>query len=379
MKFICTQANLNKALNIVSRIINKNSTLPILNNVLLKTEKGRLKLTSTNLEIGINYWVGGKVEENGEITVPTKLFSNFISNLPDGNVEIKLRDDVLNVKCNGYKTNIKGLDAKEYPLTPKIEVKPIFKIKSNEFKKALTQVLPAISNSESRVEITGVFMKLEDLNKNKITIVTTDSYRLAEKVIYLEGANVNKEFKNILGNVNSIIIPKDTVQELARNLEDDEELLEVTISENQILFSFGNANMISRLIEGKYPDYKQIIPDKFESIITINKNGIIKGIKVASLFSNISNNSIELKLSEGSKSLEISAETSDIGNNNTKLSAENINKNLNISYNYKFLIDGFSGLDGDEVLLQVNNETLPTVLVSATDKDFIYVIMPTRA
>jgi len=375
MKFICTQANLNKALNIVSRIINKNSTLPILNNVLLKTEKGRLKLTSTNLEIGINYWIGGKVEENGEITVPTKLFSNFISNLPDGNVEIKLRDDVLNVKCNGYKTNIKGLDAKEYPLTPKIEVKPIFKIKSNEFKKALTQVLPAISNSESRVEITGVFMNLEDLNKNKITIVTTDSYRLAEKVIYLEGANVNKEFKNILGNVNSVIIPKDTIQELARNLEDDEELLEVTISENQILFSFGNANMISRLIEGKYPDYKQIIPDKFESIITINKNGIIKGIKVASLFSN---NSIELKLSEGSKSLEISAETSDIGNNNTKLSAENINKNLNILYNYKFLIDGFSGLDGDEVLLQVNNETLPTVLVSVTDKDFIYVIMPTR-
>ncbi|MCK4891360.1 MAG: DNA polymerase III subunit beta, partial [Candidatus Pacebacteria bacterium] len=183
MKFICTQENLNKALNIVGRITNKNSTLPILNNVLLKIEKGQLKLSSTNLEIGVNYLVGGKVEEDGEITVPTKLFANFVSNLPSGNVEIKLRDDILNIKCNGYKTNIKGLDAKEYPLAPKIEVDPIFKIKSADFKKALTQISPAISSSESRIEITGVFMNLSEISKNKVILVATDSYRLAEKNI----------------------------------------------------------------------------------------------------------------------------------------------------------------------------------------------------
>ena len=379
MKFICTQENLNKALNIVGRITNKNSTLPILNNVLLKTEKGQLKLSSTNLEIGVNYLVGGKTEENGEITVPTKLFANFVSNLPNGNVEIKLREDVLNIKCNGYKTNIKGLDAKEYPLAPKLEADSIFKIKSADFKKALTQISPAISSSESRIEITGVFMNLSELNKNKIMLVATDSYRLAEKSIDLEKDNINKEFKNILGNINSVIIPKDTVQELMRSLDESEEMLEITISENQILFNFGSASIISRLIEGKYPNYKQIIPDKFELQVIINKNEIIKGIRVASLFSNVSNNSIELKLLAGSKNIEISSETSDLGNNNTKIPAENINKSLDILYNHKFLMDGFNSLDGDEVFLQLNNETLPTVLTSAVDKGFIYVIMPTRA
>ncbi|MCK4891173.1 MAG: DNA polymerase III subunit beta [Candidatus Pacebacteria bacterium] len=379
MKFTCTRENLNKALNIVGRIINKNSTLPILNNVLLKTEKGRLKLSSTNLEIGINYWIGGKIEESGEITVPTKLFANFISNLPNNNIEIKSREDILNIKCGGYKTNIKGLDPKEYPLAPKLEMEPIFKIKSSDFKKALSQVLPAVSNSESRIEITGVFLNFSELNKNKITLVATDSYRLAEKDINLKKDNINKKFKDILGNVNSIIIPKDTIQELIRILGENEEMLEIIISENQILFNFESASVISRLIEGKYPDYKQIIPDKFESQITINKNEIINSIKVASLFSNISNNSIELKLLNSSKNLEISSEISDLGNNNTKIPAENINKNLNILYNHKFLLDGFNSLNGDKVFLQINNETLPTILTSAADKGFIYVIMPTRA
>ncbi len=379
MKFICTQENLNKALNIVGKITNKNSTLPILNNVLLKTEKGRIKLSSTNLEIGINYFLGGKVEEEGEITIPTKLFASFVSNLPNGNVEVKLREDVLNIKCNGYKTNIKGLSAKDYPLTPKLEVKPIFKIKSAEFKKALAQVSPAISSSESRVEITGVFMNLAELDKNKITLVATDSYRLAERTINLEKENVNKEFKDALGNINSVIIPKNTAQELVRNLDETEEMLEVTISESQILFTFGSANMISRLLDGKYPDYKQIIPDKFELKVAVNKNEITKGIRAASLFSNISNNSIEFKLLSGSKNLEIAAETSDLGNNNTKIPTSGINKDLNILYNHKFLIDGLNSLDGEEVFFNINNEALPTVLTSADDKDFIYVIMPTRA
>lgn len=379
MKFICTQENLNKALNIVGKITNKNSTLPILNNVLLKTEKGRIKLSSTNLEIGINYFLGGKIEEEGEITIPTKLFANFVSNLPNGNVEVKLREDVLNVKCNGYKTNIKGLSAKDYPLTPKLEVKPIFKIKSSEFKKALTQVSPAISSSESRVEITGVFMNLAELDKNKITLAATDSYRLAERTINLEKENVNKDFKDILGNISSIIISKNTAQELVRNLDEAEELLEVTISESQILFSFGSANMISRLLDGKYPDYKQIIPDKFELKMTVNKNEITKGIRVASLFSNTSNNSIEFRLLAGSKNLEIVAETSDLGNNNTKIGVGDINKDLSILYNHKFLIDGLNSLEGEEVSFNINNEALPTVLTSVDDKDFVYVIMPTRA
>lgn len=222
-------------------------------------------------------------------------------------------------------------------------------------------------------------MNLAELDKNKITLVATDSYRLAERTINLEKENVNKDFKDALGNITSVIIPKNTAQELVRNLDEAEEMLEVTISESQILFTFGSANMISRLLDGKYPDYKQIIPDKFELKVIVNKNEITKGIRVASLFSNISNNSIEFKLLSGSKNLEIAAETSDLGNNSTKIEVGDINKNLNILYNHKFLIDGLNSLEGEEVSFNINNEALPTVLTSADDKDFIYVIMPTRA
>ena len=379
MKLTCTQENLNKALNIVGKVVNKNITLPILNNVLLKTEKGRLKLISTNLELGVDYWVGGKIEEEGEITIPTKLFANFISTIPSGNVEMKLKGDVLSVKCGGYKTNIKGIDAKEYPLTPKIEMKPIFKIKSSDFKKALFQVLPSVSNSESRIEITGVFMDLSKLDKNKLTLVATDSYRLAEKTLKLEKENINKEMLSLLENIKSVIIPKNTIQEVVRDLDDENEMVEVTISENQILFNFGNTSVISRLIEGKYPDYKQIIPDKFESEVKIRINEIVNAIKVASLFANISSNSVELKLSPGSKMLEINAETSDIGSNNSKISAEISGKDLEVVYNHRYLIDGFNSLFGDKAVLKINGEGMPTILSSDTDKSFLYVIMSIRS
>jgi len=378
MKLICTQENLNKALSVVGKIVNKNATLPILNNILLKTDKGRLRLSSTNLELGINYWVGSKIEEEGEITVPTRLFANFISSLPNNNVEIKLKEDVLNIKCGKYKTNIKGLSAKEYPLIPKIEAEPVFKINNSDFKQALTQVLPAVSSSESRIEITGVLLDLSKLNQNKIILVATDSYRLAEKTLTLKKENINKEALNLAGDISSVIIPKNAVQELIRDLDDNENLLEVIISENQILFKFNNANMISRLLEGKYPDYKQIIPDKFETEAVVNIDEIANAIRVAGLFVSASSNNIGLKVYSNSNILEVSSEASEIGNNNTKVAAEIKGNDLEAMYNHRYLSDGFGGIDGEKAILKINSEKLPTVLTSATDKDLIYVIMPVR-
>ncbi len=377
MKIICTQENLNRAISIVGRIIGKNTTLAILNNVLLKAEKNRLGLSSTNLELGVNCWIGGKIIEEGEVTVPTRLFSGFVSNLPSGNVEIKSTEDTLTLKCGGYKTNIKGLNAKEYPLTPKIEAEPVFIAGSLEFKRALAQVLPSVSNSESRIEITGVFMDVSQLKKEKIVLVATDSYRLAEKTINLKRGSVNKDTLKILGDLNSIIIPKNTIQELIKDLDDENETVEVIISENQILFRFGNVNMVSRLIEGKYPDYKQIIPDKFESKASVNVGEMINAIKVASLFADVSNNSIELGLGAEQK-LEINSETSEIGSNNTKIPAEITGKDIKVRYNYKYLFDGLNSILGEKVFLEINNESLPTILTSTNDKSFIYVIMPIR-
>lgn len=379
MKLICTQENLNKALNVVGKIINKNTTLPILNNILLKTDKGRLKLSSTNLELGINYWVGSKIEEEGEITVPTKLFTGFISSLPNSNVEIKLKEDMLNIKCNGYKTNIKCLSAKEYPLIPKIEAEPVFKINNAVFKQALTQVLPAVSSSESRIEITGILLDLSKIDKNKITLVATDSYRLAEKTLVLKKENVNKEALNFAGNIGSVIIPKNAVQELIRDLDDSDKLLEVIISENQILFKFNSANMISRLLEGKYPDYKQIIPSKFETEAIVNIGEVSNAIRVAGLFVSASSNNIKLKTFPNSNVLEVISEASEVGSNNTKVAAEIKGKDLEVMYNYRYLNDGFNSMEGEKAVLKINDEKLPTVLTSSADESLLYIIMPIRA
>ena len=208
----------------------------------------------------------------------------------------------------------------------------------------------------------------------------------------LEKKNIAENFQDLLGNIKSIIIPKETVQELVRDIEEEDEFVEVIISEGQILFKFGNANVISRLIEGKYPDYKQIIPTEFKFKINSEKNRTVKAIKIASLFSNISNNSVEFKFSFNSKSLDINAETSELGNNNTKIPVEvEINKklvkdetalkdsDLSIFYNHKSLLDGLNSVEGDSIFLKVNDENSPTVLVSAIDSAFVYVIMPIRA
>jgi len=377
MKIICTQENLNKALNIVGKVINKNTTLPILNNVLLKTDKKGLKLSSTNLEIAVNYWIGGKTEEEGEITVPTKLFSNFISNLPNGNVEIKTREDMVNIKCDGYKINIKGIDAREYPLSPKIDAEPFLKIKSDIFKKALVQVFPSIAASESRMEITGVLLDFSEIKNNKIVLVSTDSYRLAEKTIEVLPENISKETLEVLGDLQSVIIPRATVQELIRDLGEENEMLEIVIAENQIVFDFGNANVLSRLIEGRYPDYRQIVPEKFMATAHINIKDISNAVRIAGFFSASSNNSVKFKLGTDNK-VEISSEASEIGNNNAKIEAKIFGKELEVVYNYKYLMDGLNSVLGDEVVLNANDENSPSVLKSSLDESFIYIIMPIR-
>ncbi|MFA6897350.1 MAG: DNA polymerase III subunit beta [Patescibacteria group bacterium] len=377
MKIICTQENLNKALNVVGKVVNKNTTLPILNNVLLKTDKKGLKLSSTNLEIAVNYWIGGKTEEEGGITVPTKLFANFISNLPNGNVEIKTREDMVNIKCNGYKINIKGVDAREYPLSPKIDAEPFLKIKSEIFKKALSQVLPAISVSESRMEITGVLLDFSDIKKNKIVLVSTDSYRLAEKTLKILPENISKEALEVLGDMRSVIIPRNTVQELVRDLGEGDEMLNVVIAENQIVFDFGNANILSRLIEGRYPDYRQIVPEKFLANAIINVKDISNAVRISGFFSASSNNSVKFHLGTDNK-VEISSEASEIGNNNAKIEAKISGKELEVVYNYKYLMDGLGSITGDEVVLDANDENSPSVIKSVLDDSFIYIIMPIR-
>ena len=380
MELTCTQENLNKALNVIGKIINRNPTLPILNNVLMETDKGRIKLSSTNLEIGINCWIGGKISKEGKITVPTRLFSNFVANLPNQNIKIKQVGETLKLSCDNYKTEIKGISADDFPLIPKIEANLTIEVKSLSFKEALTQVLPSVSISESRPEINGVLMDFSRLDKNEIVLTATDSYRLAEKIINLNG-KVNKEEINFPNGKKSLIVPRNTAQELSRILDGgDKGELKIVLSESQILFDCENINLISRLVEGQYPDYQQIIPTKFKSEAVVNSEEFQKAIKISSLFADLRTNSVFLKTDGRSKTLEIKAETGEVGKNDSGIPAKIKGEEMEIVFNHHYLVDGLNSIKAKEIVIKTNDSGSPAVLSAADDKnkDFLYLIMPVR-
>ena len=368
MHIICLQENLKQALNITEKIIGRNLTLPILNNILLNIENNKLKISSTNLEIGINYWVSGKIEEKGSITVPAKLFSDFISNLPNEKVELKVKDNQLKIKCNNFKANLKGLSADDFPIIPKIKDKPLIKIKASILKNAFSQVVEMTSISESRPEISGVYVMFD---KNIIKLAATDSFRLAEKNIEVNSNSLKSQ---------SIIIPQRTIQEIVRIIgekdESDQEV-EIILSGSQILFDLGYTQVISRLIEGQYPDYQQIIPNNLETEIIINKKELINNIKIASLFSGKVND-IKILVNPKKSLIEISSQDIDIGENKSQIEAEIKGKEVEIAFNYRYLLDGLNNIFSDKVIIGLNDNIKPVIIRPVGDLNYIYIVMPIK-
>jgi len=368
MNIILLQENLKQALNAVERIIGRNLTLPILNNILLKTEKGKLKISSTNLEIGINYWISCKVNEEGAITVPAKMMSGFINSLPNKKIELKLKDTQLNIKCENFKSAIKGLGADDFPIIPQIRNKPILKIKGNILKDAFSQVVEMTALSEARPEITGVYV---DFKKDSVKIAGTDTFRLAEKNIKINNTGEAKE--------NSVIIPQRTVQEVIRILNDKENTdLEVVLSESQILFDLGYAQIISRLIEGQYPDYKQIIPGSIETQVVISRAELINNIKIAGLFSSKIND-IKIIVDPKKSQLEVFSKDADVGENKSQLEAEIKGKEVEAVLNYRYVLDGLNKIYSDKIIIGFNGGTKPILIRPIGDNSYNYVVMPIRA
>jgi len=369
MQIICLQEKLKQGLNITERIIGRNLTLPILNNLLLSTENNKLKISSTNLEIGINYWLTGKIQKQGSITIPARLISGLVNNLPNKKIELKVKDQQLELKCEKFKANLKGLSAEDFPIIPKIKDEPIIKINGNLLKNSFAQVAEMVSFSESRPEISGIYMKFD---KNLIKLAATDSFRLAEKNIEIKANQQSSSLKN-----QSIIIPQRTIQELIRILGEKETDVEIILSGNQVLFSLEEAQVISRLIEGQYPDYQQIIPDKFQTEAIINREELINNIKIASLFSGKINN-IKLTLNPQKSLIEIMAKDVDIGENKSQIETKIKGRAVEIIFNYRYLLDGLNNIFSDKVVLGLNTSANPIVIRPVGDISYTYVVMPIK-
>lgn len=374
MKISCTQENLNQGLVITSHIATKNSNLPILSNILIKTENKVLTLSATNLEIGITTQIRSKIEQEGEFSVDAKLFTDYIFLLPKERIDLELEGDNLKIKCQKQKTKIKGQFSSEFPLIPKIKKDNIYLVAIKNFKEAISEVIFATSTSETRPEISGVFMSF---NSQELILVATDSYRLAEKKIKIIE---NKNKKD-----NKIIVPIKTLQEISRILgvfkEDlsleNLENIEIYTTSNQIMFSYNGVDLISRLIEGQYPDYIQIIPTNFKTQIKTNTTELIKAVKTSSLFTKSGIYDIKLEFKSNNEII-ITSSSAQTGENISQIEAEIKGEENNIILNYRYLLDGLQNLNSEKVTIELNDGNNPCVLKPDGRDDYVYIIMPIK-
>jgi|SRR6056297_160000 len=378
MKFVSLKENLKQGLFVVSHVAGKNVNLPILNNVLIKTEDKNIKLITTDLEIGVVNTVRGKVEQEGSFTVNSRMISDYVNLLPNKKIEIEKQEESLKLNCDNYNTKIKGQTAEDFPLIPTVEKKNRIDVNINDLKKSLNQVGFAVASGDSRVELSGVLFSFE---KNKLTLAATDSYRLAEKQIDIK-TETQEEIER-----KKIIVPSKTIQELLRilsglkengEIQGDKQEINFYISDNQILFTTESTELVSRLIEGQYPDYKQIIPENTKTSTVVNRSELIRAVKTSSLFSKNGVNDINLDFPEGKDQMVVSSTSGQTGENIVEIEAKNSGKDNGIIVNYQYLLDGLKTIEEEEVKIEVMDNNTPCIVRPVQNPQYLYIIMPIK-
>lgn len=365
MKFTCTQENLSHGLSLVSRAAGKNVALPILHNVLIQAESGGVKLSTTNLELGLTTTIRAKVEKPGSYTVQSRLISEFISLLGHDHCVIELTDRGLVVTAEKTKTVLRGQPADEFPVLPKIEATASVEVPSQTLHSLLTGVVFAVANDESRPEISGVHLEFKN---QALVAAATDSYRLAER---------QSDLTNQLGEGQSLILPAQSADELLRLLPDDE-LVKISFSDNQFSCQTKETTLVSRTIEGHYPDYQQIIPAASTTTIKLLKDLFINAVRTASLFCKPGINDVTLKADPDNSAITLIAANTTTGEHQGTVNADVKGQPQTIVFNYRYLLEGLQSIAGDEIELSLQDAQAPGVLRPATKNGSLYLLMPIR-
>lgn len=367
MKITCTQENLSKGLSIVSRIATSRATLPILANILIKTDNGRLRLASTDLEIGITTWISAKVDQEGGITVPSRTINDFISTNNDKTMNCNIKDTNLHIKSDHYEANIKGMEVSEYPLIPEIKDLEVCQIPADKFKEAITRTAFAASTDETRPVLNGINFRF---SKDSVKLVATDSYRLAETTI--------KNIKLINPHAD-IVIPTRTIVELGRILQSSDDIVKIFLNESQVSFIFGSTEVISRLVEGTFPAYEQIIPSSSQTKALLKTSELSSALKMSSLFAKESANNVKIRVT--GEQVQIIAVSPQLGDNTSSLNAKIEGGDLEIAFNARYILDALSIINTEDVKLELNEinptkERKPSVLRPQIGDEYLYIIMP---
>lgn len=386
MKLTCTYENLKKAILNTERLVSKQTTLPILNNILFEVEKGILKISSTNLEIGVVIRMGAKIEGSGKIAVPAKLLSNFINNLSQGeNVSLEVQENTLKIKSGQSKAVIKGFSAEDFPIIPQKSSEYLFNLSYSELKDAINRVIICVALNETRQELSGINLILSD---RKLFWAATDSFRLAESAIDITEEKINKkEFGDFLAKTTNIIIPANTLIELARIISNDSNQggkVGVAIEDGQIFFDANGVSLVSRLINGKYPEYKHILPKDYATQIILDRKLLQSAVKMASVFSGAKTSEISLKIDAGAMKVFVEGKSVETGENVSEIKTEVSGPSQEIVFNSRYFLDGINTIATSQIALLSNSGSAPVALKNVDEEsekvleDYIYIVMPIK-
>jgi DNA polymerase-3 subunit beta len=383
MKLTCTKDKLKKAIFSIEKISSKQTSLPILKNIMLRAKEGKLFFYATNLEIGIICNIRAKVQDEGEFSVPARLLSDYVNNLPDKNdsLEMNLVDgSFLNVISGEYNSKIKGMSCEDFPIIPKPSGECAIVVDNSDLKNSLSRVLGCVSNNDTRIEFTGVNLSFEN---DGIYLAATDGFKLAEGRIELGGDVVNTEKIDAIKD-SSIIIPVVALFELSRVISSESGKTEIFIENNQIFFNVNDeVSIVSKLINGKYPNYRQIIPLDFKTEVVIDKDELLKSVKIASVFTSTNSKEVSLEVNSEEGVVIIESKFQDFGENKVELKPIKIQgDNQKIVLNPKYIIDGLNLISSSEVIVLLNDDISPIAFRNIddnkVDENYIYIMMPVK-
>lgn len=373
MKLSCLQENLKRGLAIVSHAVAGKSTLPVLSNILIATDEGRLKLAATNLEVGITCWIGAKIEEEGAVTIPAKLLTDVVGGLPNDKINLRLdpRTQTVNLTCARFEANIKGIEADEFPVIPTVtEREPTVAFPPDLLRETVDQVAFAAATDDTRPVLAGVLMRLKG---KTATFAAADGFRLAVRTI---------ELPEPVDEPQDVIVPARALNELARIIGDVEGNVEVTVTPGggQVLFHTESMDLVSRLIEGRFPDFERIIPASFATRTVLETQELSKAVKLSSYFASASANIVKLTMEPGGDlgpgRLLISANAAEVGDNKGALDGMVHGEGGQIALNVKYLSEALNAIKTPQIAIETQTAQNPGVFKPVGAEGYIHIVMP---
>jgi DNA polymerase-3 subunit beta len=364
------QENLARGLSLVSRAVSSRATLPVLANVLLKTQDGGLRLTATNLEIGISVWVPGKIETDGTTTVPARLITDVVSGLPGGErVDLEIeQDDTLLIRAGSYTTHLRGIEAEEFPVIPAAGDRPTTRVSQRDLRRALGEVTFAAAADETRPILTGVLTKFDG---EMLTLAAADNYRIAVKSLDLLDAVEET----------SVVIPARSYTELMRVLGDTDDPVDIILAQakSQVVFKVETTEVVSRLIDGQFPNYQSVLPTSHATRALVDRDELLKAVRLTALIASSSANVVRLGFGEEDHPGAISVNAkADIGDADAQVEAQLEGDPVTIAFNARYMVEALQNMEAEQLALELSGPLAPGVLKPVDDPAYVHVIMPVR-